>query len=68
MISLLLSTSVKTNRYFSRSNPITYIKAYDDIRNFLPHNKPQNWQAIQPSIFRLMSMVVDVKAAREKVK
>ena len=50
----------------SRSNPVTYIKAYDDIESYSLTNKHQNLMDIQPNTFRLMWTADDVKAVKER--
>jgi excinuclease ABC subunit A len=54
----------------SRSNPVTYIKAYDEIRSFIRGN--QHLSKVRgytvPDIFHSMSKVDDVINAKAKVK
>lgn len=51
----------------SRSNPVTYIKAYDDIRDLFS-NKNYTTKRYKPSIFHLSRWMGDVKLAKEKEK
>ena len=53
----------------SRSNPVTYIKAFDDIRNLfagLPLSKSRNYKKVAFSL--LMLMVEDASIAMVKEK
>lgn len=48
----------------SRSNPVTYVKAFDDIRQLLRNNLWQNKWDSQHNISHLMLKVEDVKHAK----
>ena len=50
----------------SRSNPITYIKAYDEIRKVFSENRESGIRGYKPKHFHLMLMVEDVKIVRAK--
>ena len=45
----------------SRSNPATYVKAYDEIRKLFPNSNSQNRWALLPNSSRSMQMVGGAK-------
>ena len=50
----------------SRSNPVTYIKAYDTIRQLFSEQQLSKQRGYKPSFFSLMSMAVAAKLVKEK--
>jgi excinuclease ABC subunit A len=49
----------------SRSNPVTYIKVYDDIRKLFSSQQQAIHNGFGPSLFHLISTAEDVKNVRE---
>jgi excinuclease ABC subunit A len=50
----------------SRSNPVTYIKAYDEIRKLFAEQTASKLNGFQPVISHSMLTAADVKSARGK--
>ena len=50
----------------SRSNPVTYIKAYDDIRKLFLHKEKVKFEVTNQNIFHSMLTEADAKLAKAK--
>ncbi len=50
----------------SRSNPVTYVKAYDEIRELFSKQPLSKLRGFQPKHFSLMWMADDVIRARRR--
>ena len=52
----------------SRSNPVTYVKAYDEIRKLFAEQPLAKQMVIPPAIFHSIPKADGAKSVREKVR